>query len=203
MQKMFAQRVRDEVSLRWLGLHHGEALFRLIDASREYLRPWFPWMDSTREPEDTKKFIREALRGMAEGREAHFGIWVDGQIAGVTGAHTIDRLNRHAEIGYWLGQDFEGKGIITASAGVLLGYLVEERGLHRIEARCAASNDRSRRVMEHLGMREEGTLREEERLADSTYDDTWIYGILASEWKKRRGTDNSIGTFDLGGFPPA
>lgn len=63
---------------------------------------------------------------MAEGREAHFGIWVDGQIAGVTGAHTIHRLNRHAEIGYWLGQDFEGKGMMTASVGVLLDYLVEE-----------------------------------------------------------------------------
>lgn len=188
MQGMFAQRVRDELSLRWLEPYHGEAPFRLIDASREHLRPWFPRMDSTREPKDTEEFIREALRGMAEGREAHFGIWVDGQIAGVTGAHTIDRLNRHAEIGYWLGQDFEGRGIMTASAAVLLDYLVEERGLHRIEARCAAGNDRSRRVMERLGMRREGTLREGERLADGTYDDTLVYGILASEWKERRGT---------------
>ena len=75
---------------------------------------------------------------------------MDGQIAGVTGAHTIHRLNRHAEIGYWLGQDFEGKGMMTASVGVLLDYLVEEREIHRIEARCAAGNDRSRRVMERL-----------------------------------------------------
>ncbi|GGA43162.1 ribosomal-protein-serine acetyltransferase [Kroppenstedtia guangzhouensis] len=184
---MFAQRVRDEVSLRWLEPHHGEALFRLIDASREHLRPWFPWVNSTREPKDTEEFIRGALRGVAEGREAHFGIWVDGQIAGVTGAHTIHRLNRHAEIGYWLGQDFEGKGMMTASVGVLLDYLVEEREIHRIEARCAAGNDRSRRVMERLGMRREGVLREGECLADGTCDDTLIYGILASEWKGRRG----------------
>ena len=65
-------------SLRWLEPHHGEALFRLIDASREHLRPWFPWVNYTREPKDTEEFIRGALRGVAEGVRPISGSgWMD------------------------------------------------------------------------------------------------------------------------------
>lgn len=75
---MFAQRVRDEVSLRWLEPHHGEALFRLIDASREHLRPWFPWVNSTREPKDQRSLSVGPFVGWPRGVRPISGSgWMD------------------------------------------------------------------------------------------------------------------------------
>ena len=184
---MFSERVREDVDLKWLEPHHAWELYRLVDVNRDHLNPWLPFVDGTCSPKDTEDFIRGAIRGLSEGREAHFGIWAHGKLAGVTGANTINQQNQTAVIGYWLGKDVEGRGIITAAVSRLLDDLVQERGLHRIEARCAAGNNRSRRVMERLGMRHEGTLKQGELLADGRWDDCLVYGILASEWKHRKG----------------
>lgn len=106
-------------------------------------------------------------------------------------AHHIRQVNRSAETGYWLSEAFQGRGIMVSAVSVLFGYLFIQRGLNRIEARCAVHNERSRSVMERLGMRHEGTLREGELLPGG-YTDQLIYGMLAEEWQRRGGKLCSI-----------
>lgn len=185
---MFEKSIDGETVLKLLERHHAEELFHLVESNREHLRPWFPWVDTTREPADSEAFINDALQGFANGTCIHFGIWHRGKLVGVVAPHTIRESNRSGEIGYWVGKDAEGQGIITRSCAAIIDYLVEVRKLNRIEARCVVSNQRSRQVMERLGMRHEGTLRQWEKIAQG-YEDLLIYAVLASEWRKKRKED--------------
>ncbi|MFC4076181.1 GNAT family N-acetyltransferase [Salinithrix halophila] len=182
---MFAHVIDDRVCLQLLEHRHAEELYGLTEANRAHLTPWFPWVETIRCSADSRTFIDGALKGFAEGKGVHCGIRLDRKLAGVVGSHTIDPVEGSAELGWWLGAPYQGRGIMTRACVALIGYLVEQRSLHRIEARCAAGNQRSQAVMESLGMRHEGTLKEGSRIGD-TFDDTLIYGLLASEWKKQR-----------------
>lgn len=86
-----------------------------------------------------------------------------------------------AEIGWALGSAWRGRGLVTEAAGALLDISFCELGLHRIWAVTAASNERSRRVMERLGMRREGLLH----LAHGrpgAWEDRLLYALLEEEW---------------------
>lgn len=182
---MLNHRIDPRTELRLLEPHHAESLFRLIDANRDHLRPWMFWVDDTKTVSDSEDFIRRALEGFAHGAEIHLGIWVEGAIAGVVGAHAIHPVSRHAEIGYWLGERFQGSGIMTRSVRALIDYLLGERGLNRVEIRCAASNLRSKAVAERLGFRLEGRLKKAYP-ARGVFDDLLIFGMLAEEWAEKR-----------------
>ncbi len=89
--------------------------------------------------------------------------------------------NRVGEIGYWLGDVFQGRGIMTQACRAMVAYGFSERGLNRIEIHCAPANVKSRAIPERLGFRIEGTLRQAEKLVDG-YVDNVVYGLLASEY---------------------
>jgi ribosomal-protein-serine acetyltransferase len=158
-----------------------------VDANREHLRPWMFWVDDTRTVSDSEIFVRKALEGFARGTEIHLGIWVDGQLAGILGANTIDPVKCYAEIGYWLGERFQGRGIMTRSVRALIDYLLGERRLNRVEIRCAASNRRSRAVAERLGFRQEGRLKRASPARDE-FEDLLIFGMLAEEWEEGKNS---------------
>jgi aminoglycoside 6'-N-acetyltransferase len=91
---------------------------------------------------------------------------------------------RIAEIGFTLRPEYQGHGYATEGAGALLGYLFGERGKHRVTARCDARNDASVRVLERLGMRREGHLRES-AWAKGEWTDDLLYAMLDYEWAAR------------------
>jgi len=91
---------------------------------------------------------------------------------------------RIAEIGFTLRPEFQGHGYATEGAGALLGYLFGKRGKHRVTARCDARNDASVRVLERLGMRHEGHLRESS-WAKGEWTDDLLYAMLDYEWAAR------------------
>lgn len=99
------------------------------------------------------------------------------------GVHYIDRANRKASIGYWLGEQFQGLGLMTKACKACIDYLFDEQHLHRVEIRCAVENKRSRAIPERLGFTNEGTIRESEWLYDHFVDHV-VYGMLSREWKR-------------------
>ncbi len=174
-----------DTELRFFELHHAGELFALTEENRGYLREWLPWVDKNTEVKDSRKFIEATRRQFGENNGLHLGIWHQGEIAGVVGQHGIDWNNRSTSIGYWLGEKYSGKGLITMACRVLLDFIFGELKMHRVEIRCAVENKRSRAIPERLGFKEEGRIREAEHLKNY-YTDHIVYGLLARDWNNRK-----------------
>ena len=90
----------------------------------------------------------------------HFAIEVHGEATGGIGLELgSDIERRSAEVGYWLGEAFWGKGITTAAVRALTGYGFEALNLTRIFAVPFASSSASIRVLEKCGYIREGIMR--------------------------------------------
>lgn len=93
-----------------------------------------------------------------------------------------------AELGYVFARDAWGHGYATEAARASLGALFAQAGMHRVVAECNPQNVASERVMQRLGMRREGYLRQNvffERDAvtgEPLWQDTLVYAILREEW---------------------
>lgn len=90
---------------------------------------------------------------------------------------------KHANLGYWLGKPYWGKGYGTEMVARMIQYGFEELNLHRIFGEHFDSNFASKRVMQKNGMIHEGTLREH-KFKEGKFLNANINGILRSEWKK-------------------
>ena len=166
--------------LRLLELRDADELYSLADASREHIRPWLPWIAWTHSAGDVKKFLRAALRQFTEGDGFHAGVSVQGRLAGCIGLHPVNWQNQQVAIGYWLGREWEGHGLVTAGTRAVTRYCFDQLGLERVEIRAAVENARSRAVAERLGFTLEGTLRRAQRV-DGRWLDNAVYSMLREE----------------------
>ena len=169
--------------LHLLEHHHADELFALIDLNRSYLRQWLPEWDVQKSLDDCKRVIKSSLEQLAANGGFTLGIWWQGRLAGIVGAGTIDWENHSTQLGYWLGESFQGKGLMTGACRTLVEYLFSELKLHRIEIRCATSNPRSCAVPKRLGFSKEGELRHAQAF-DDTFHDLEVYGLLAEDWNR-------------------
>ena len=173
-----------DIELRLLMKGHANKLFALTARNRDHLRQWLPWVDRTRTPIDTMKFIGEGLDQLRRNDGFHAGIWYRGDLVGVIGYHYWNWTVGRTEIGYWLTASHQGKGIVTRSCRALVDYAFRNLGLNRIEIRTAVGNARSRAVAERLGFAYEGVLRNAEYSSDGPVDQV-AYGILRKDWESR------------------
>lgn len=93
----------------------------------------------------------------------------------------IHRQSRNAEVGYWLGETFVGRGLAFRAARWAVDRLFAVERLHRVELQCGVGNRASRAVAERLGFTAEGTRRESHWITDRFVDHV-IYGMLDREW---------------------
>lgn len=104
----------------------------------------------------------------------------DGRLLGAVSLR-IETPFRKAELGYWVGVPYWNRGYATEAAGALLAYGFDELDLNRIAAQHLARNPASGRVMQKLGMRHEGTLRQA-TMKWGEFEDLELYSMLRSEW---------------------
>lgn len=103
-----------------------------------------------------------------------------GEVMGAIGL-VLKLAHDKAEIGYWIGMPYWGRGYTTEAARAIIQYGFDEWSLHRIEAFHFARNPASGRVLQKLGMRHEGTMRGDLKKWGE-YLDTEMYGVLREEW---------------------
>ncbi|QUG87204.1 GNAT family N-acetyltransferase [Bacillus nitratireducens] len=181
---MLIHKIDEEVSLRIFNEGDAEEFYNLIISSKSYLKEWLGWIDYIKSPEDTVKNIKARLKEFMEngGYPKSFAIIYKGNIAGTIGFNDINKTNKLGIVGYWLGENFQGEGIMTKSLKALIDYGFKELELNKIEVSVAVENKKSRALPERFGFVEEGKLRQAEWLYDH-YVDHVIYGLLAAEWK--------------------
>ncbi len=176
---MFFREIDRDIKLSLSIPQYAEELFQLTNNNRDFLKQWLPWLDNVRESSDTREFIELQLLKFQQGKALHVTIFYQDRIAGVLG-YLIDRANNIGYIGYWLGQEYNGKGIMTKSVRELIEIGHMYYSLDRIEIRCAVENTRSRAIPERLGFKNEGTIRHAAKV-DDRYQDHVVYGLLKSD----------------------
>ena len=181
---MFVHKIEEDIALKLIDIRDAERVFNLTNNSRDYLREWLPWLDNTTKLEDTKEFIKTSLKGFSENKSINTVIIYKGQIVGVAGYNLIDWTNKVAYIGYWLGKQYQGNGIMTRVAKALTDYAINKLNINKVEIRAAVENKNSRGIPERLGFVNEGCIRQAEWLYDH-YVDHVVYGILAEEWNEK------------------
>lgn len=181
---MFLRRIDEDTYLKSLELKEAPALFQLVETSRPHLRSWLPWVDGTKKLQDSESFISFALTQEAEDNGLHAGIWHKNRLAGVIALNGINWPNKSTFLGYWLGECYQGQGLITKACDELLKYAFGELSLNRISIRAAKGNLKSQAVAKRLGFSCDGLLREEEWLYDH-YIDMFIFSLLAEEYRAK------------------
>lgn len=128
-------------------------------------------------------YIDLATKEMMDGLAVHFGIFVDGKGPfGTISLMDISTIKKSAELGYWLGKKYWGKGYIKEATELILAYGFEELELNRIHARTLSTNERSMKSLELVGFKKEGTLRES-TVRKNEHADEVLWGILKKEFK--------------------
>jgi len=165
--------VSEKLLLRQIEMADAEPVFETINSQRQYLRKWLPFVDLTKQVDDTRNFIR----GIYKDQELVFVIQYEGEFAGLIGFRGTDRANRKTEIGYWLSEPFQHKGIVTESVKRLVKFAFEKLQLNRVEINCAVGNLPSKKIPQRLGFQFEGIERDGELLSDAVFADIERYSL--------------------------
>lgn len=125
--------------------------------------------------EDARYWVAQAGSEMPP---TNFAIVVDGAAVGGIGLVFFEDIHRcAAEIGYWLGEEFWGRGIMSEAVRALTAWAFENFALHRIFAGVLEWNPASMRVLEKAGYQFEARLRKAVIKEDCVMDD-FIYAVV-------------------------
>lgn len=168
----------EDVSLRPLQADDTQDIYNTIDTQREYLGRWLPFVAITDSVAVTQAFVDSSLNT----EDKTFTIRKDTKFIGLIGFKATDKANCKTEIGYWLSQDYQGKGIMTRAVKVLCGNAFEELRMNRVQIKCAVGNNPSRNIPKRLGFQFEGVERAGELFADGNFVDIEVYSLLKNEY---------------------
>lgn len=155
-------------------------IFDLINKDREYIGKWLGWVDYIQKAED--EFL--SIKDMSQEKSTEYFIKYKDKIVGAVGFHTVKEKNRFGEIGYWLGSDFNGLGIMTKAVKIFESFAFDKADFNRIEIRMDTENKKSESIAKRLGYHLDGELRQDELLKNGSFRNTYIYSKLKSEWEK-------------------
>ena len=133
---MFSYKVDKNIELRLYEPHDAEELNTLIERNFNHIKKWSAWLKDDRSIENTHAFIKRNQTQFAENEGFAVGIWFAGEMAGQIEYNYLDWKNRKTEIGFWLGENFQGKGLVTKSCRVLIDHAFNELKLNRVEMQC-------------------------------------------------------------------
>lgn len=171
--------VTEDIVLNPLSVDDIFKIFNTLDTEREYMREWLPFVDSTNVVEDTASYVNHVLHT----EDKQFTIWYKDKFVGLIGFKGTDTDNKKIEIGYWLSQYVQGKGIMTRSVSKLLEYAFNDMDMNRVQIKVAVANQKSRNIPERLGFQFEGIERDGELLVNNVYTDIAVYSLLKKEYK--------------------
>ncbi|GAA4466827.1 GNAT family protein [Nemorincola caseinilytica] len=174
--------VDDNLLLRSYTPDDAGALFAAIDSQRQHLSPWLGWVAATTKPEHSTEFIQRSQMQMRDQEALPLGIFYNGAIIGGTGMYNWQHDIKRAQVGYWIGREHEGRGIVTRSLAALLDHLFTRAGLNKVEIHYIPTNKRSGRVAERLGFRIEGIIRKGV-MNNGAPEDLVVTGLLKHEWR--------------------
>lgn len=172
--------------LRELGREDAEDYFALVDRNRDLLERWEPGMAFT-SAEGVRQYLAPiGPDGQPVVTPLNMGMFVDGQFAGQVqyagGFH-----GGQGSIGYWLGAEFQGRGVVTAAVRALLDWLFTEMDVRRVTIDCAEDNEASRGIPMRLGFTFLRLIPPEEWGRRPGYPGQFLFEMLPEQWRAAGG----------------
>lgn len=163
-----------------LSMDHAEGL-REAAADGELHRLWYTSVPS---PEGMEAEIRRRLDLQTQDSMQQFTVLdADGRPAGMTTYMNIDGKNRRVEIGStWYARRVQRTALNTECKLMLLRHAFETLDCIAVEFRTHWMNHQSRTAIARLGAKQDGVLRNHQRMPDGSFRDTVVFSIIASEW---------------------
>lgn len=149
--------------------------------SAAFLQPWEPtWPKDDLDRNAFRLRIRRYNQEIAAGTGFPFFV-IDNASGAILGGITLGNIRRgvsqSGQIGYWIGERHQGKGVMSEAVSLLCGHAFRACGLHRLEAACIPDNKRSIGLLEKAGFEREGYLRSYLKI-DGAWRDHVLYARI-------------------------
>ncbi|MEZ9525101.1 GNAT family N-acetyltransferase [Enterovibrio norvegicus] len=177
---MFATIVDNDISLALVQPSFAHDYFDIVSRDRDYLAQWLTWPVHADGIAFFEGFIRHSLHDYADGKSLTCAMLYQGAVVGNISFNTISHDLKKVQIGYWVCQNQQGKGIVSRCVKALVHIAFEKLGMEKVEISAATENAASRAVCERLGFTLEGVIRQAEKLDDRIVDHA-VYGLYRSE----------------------
>lgn len=160
---------------------HGDAqdLFAVF-SDPEVMRYWS--CEPMQSPSEAGDLVEQIIAGRRDGTFYQWAIGLRGEsrVVGTVTLFCIDLTHRRAELGFALGRDWWGRGLAGEAVSRVVDHAFGAMGLARLEADADPRNDASLALLERLGFRREGLLRQRYRVAGEVQDSVML-GLLAHQ----------------------
>jgi ribosomal-protein-serine acetyltransferase len=178
----------DEVLLSPYKEEDAQELWRLVLKNKERLLESFPVLVSgTTTLEATEEFIRTHIKEFSE-RKSFFHTIQEKKsntLIGHFAVKNIDWSVPKASFAYWIDEEYEGKGLMSAAFNQALNFAFNEAGIHKLYLRINPFNQRSSLIAKKFGFVKEGYLKDDVRLGTGVLSDLIYYGLTKEAFKKR------------------
>ncbi|WP_436514865.1 GNAT family N-acetyltransferase [Ekhidna sp. To15] len=146
---------------------------------------WTWYTEDLTDPDALEKWMTQRLDASRKGLQMTYSVRLKetGEIIGATSYGHIDWEEHGIEIGWtWLGKKYIGVGINKHMKYLMLRHAFETMQIERLELRTDENNIRSRKAMEKIGAKHDGTLRNHRSTQGERRRNTVVYSIIKSEW---------------------
>lgn len=167
-----------ELHLWEVTLDEVQPIFETLVRERNYFSEWLPFVEQTKEPADTQAFVEQVISG--DPNNLTCVIYYQNHFVGLVGLRDTDMVNKKTEIGYWLSESYQKKGIMTRACKAMIDYAFDVLEMNRVQLKAATGNIKSQMVAERLGFKREGIEREGE-LHTRGFVDLVIFSLLRNE----------------------
>jgi len=163
--------------------------------SRPFLEPWEPqWPTDDLSRPAFRHRIRRYDADRANGLALPLFIFRKDNDR-LVGGLTIGSIRRGAAescvLGYWMGHEYSGQGLMSEALTVTIPHIFERLRLHRIEAACIPDNERSLHLLEKVGFQREGYMQKYLRI-NGVWRDHVLFALLAEDWWAQKATTKAI-----------
>ena len=157
---------------------------RLRAASRDFLTPWEPiWLEDELTKNAYRRRLRRYSRDSRDGVGYAFFIFRnddDCLLGGITLSNVRRGVMQSCAVGYWMGQQYSGQGMMQDAVKTSFSFVFDELGLHRLEAACLPNNEASTTVLLKTGFQKEGYARKYLRI-NGQWSDHLLFAILKTD----------------------
>ncbi|MEU6161291.1 GNAT family protein [Streptomyces sp. NPDC047130] len=199
---MFTVPLDDHARLRPLEPWQAPEFLEHIDRARPLVDPWIPWASLTTDLASAASTLQRYADLASSDSGRIFGIWLDGVLVGGVMFTRFDASSGVCEIGCWLEEAGQGRGLVTRACRALIDWAFTERGMSRVEWWVAAGNTRSIASARRLGMSRDGVLRQRYPHRGVRHDSE-VWSVLAQEWPPEEARSLAPGPLRMSEPEPA